>query len=106
MEIGEIAATVQNETRETVELARVDQRYTGKGPKQAAAEHGIALEVVKLTNARRGFVLLPQRWIVERDFGWMSRCPRPTRDPEGPTFSKAFTCLPLPCSCGASPCPR
>jgi transposase len=29
--------------------------------------------VVKHTEAKRGFVLLPRRWVVERSFGWMSR---------------------------------
>ena len=63
-------------------LAYVDQGYTGEPPRQAAAEQGIALEVVKLPNAKRGFVLLPRRWVVERDFGWMSRFRRLARDQE------------------------
>lgn len=29
----------------------------------------IILEVVNLPNVERGFVLLPRRWVVERDFG-------------------------------------
>jgi transposase len=28
------------------------------------------LEVVKLSAAKRGFVLLPRRWVVERRQGW------------------------------------
>ena len=40
---------------------------------RAAVEHGLRLEVVKLPDAKRGFVLLPRRWVVERSFGWMSR---------------------------------
>jgi transposase len=36
-------------------------------------EQGIRLEVVKLPTAKRGFVLLPRRWVVERSFGWMRR---------------------------------
>jgi transposase len=51
-------------------------------PKQAAAAHGIALAVVKLPDAKRGFVLLPRRWVVERDFGWLSRFRRLARDQE------------------------
>src|SRR5699024_2814065 len=72
-QVADIAEAVQAATGETVELAYVDQGYTGETPRQAAAEHGIALEVVKLPAAKRGFVLLPRRWVVERDFGWMSR---------------------------------
>jgi len=34
--------------------------------------HGIKLEVVKLSTAKRGFVLIPRRW-VEGSFGWMLR---------------------------------
>ncbi len=58
------------------------QGYTGETPRQAAADHGIALEVVKLPDVKRGFVLLPRRWVVERDFGWMSRFRRLARDQE------------------------
>jgi transposase len=51
-----------------VELAYVDPGYTGERAQPAAAEHGIALEVVKHPRAKRGFVLLPRRWVVERSF--------------------------------------
>jgi transposase len=72
-QVAEVAEAVQDATGETVELAYVDQGDTGETPRQAAAEQGIALAVVKLPEAKRGFVLLPRRWVVERDFGWMSR---------------------------------
>ena len=42
----------------------------------------IKLDVVKLPTAKRGFVLLPRRWVVERSFGWMSRFRRLARDYE------------------------
>jgi transposase len=73
---------VQQVTGETVEVAFVDQGYTGEWAAQAAAEQGVRLEVVKLPEARKGFVLLPRRWVVERSFGWMSRFRRLTRDYE------------------------
>ena len=73
---------MQAETGETVEIAYVDQAYTGENAADAAAEHGIKLEVVKLPEAKRGFVLLPRRWVVERSFGWMSRFRRLARDYE------------------------
>ncbi len=53
-----------------VEVACVDAGYTGEQPAQDAAAHGIHLEVVKLPEAKRGFVLLPRRWVVERSFAW------------------------------------
>ena len=51
-------------------------------PADAAQAHGIALEVVSLPEAKRGFVLLPRRWVVERSFAWMARCRRLARDYE------------------------
>ena len=81
-QVEALAEAVQDATGETVTLAYVDQGYTGETPKAAAADHGIVLEVVKLPDVTRGFVLLPRRWVVERDFGWMSRFRRLARDQE------------------------
>ena len=81
-QVAELAKRVQAETGETVEIAFVDQGYTGQHAADAAAEHGIKLEVVKLPTAKKGFVLLPRRWVVERSFGWMSRFRRLARDYE------------------------
>jgi transposase len=81
-QVSELAKRVQAETGETVEIAFVDQGYTGEDAADAAEEHGIKLEVVKLPTAKRGFVLLPRRWVVERSFGWMSRFRRLARDYE------------------------
>jgi len=60
----------------------VDQGYTGEKARDAAAEHGIELEVVKLAEAKKGFVLLPRRWVVERSFEWTARFRRLARDYE------------------------
>ena len=81
-QVAELAERVQAETGETVEIAYVDQGYTGENAAAAAEEHGIQLEVVKLPEAKRGFVLLPRRWVVERSFGWMARFRRLARDYE------------------------
>lgn len=81
-QVSELAASVQEVTGHTVELAFVDQGYTGDAPAQAAPEHGMQLEVVKLPQAKRGFVLLPRRWVVERSFAWMTRFRRLARDYE------------------------
>jgi transposase len=59
------------------------------------------LEVVKHTEAKRGFVLLPRRWVVERSFAWTARFRRLARDYErlATTLAAlrylAFTCLML-----------
>ena len=68
VEVGHLAAAIQEPTDESVALAYVDQGYTGERPAEAARTHGITLEVVKLPEAKRGFVLLPRRWVVERSF--------------------------------------
>jgi transposase len=67
---------------QSVELAYVDQGYTGERAASAAQAHGLRLEVVKLPQAKRGFVLLPRRWVVERSFGWAARFRRLARDYE------------------------
>lgn len=77
-----LAARVQEATGDQITLAYVDQGYTGEKTARAAGEHGIALEVVKLADAKRGFVLLPRRWVVERDFAWTTRFRRLVRDYE------------------------
>jgi transposase len=76
------AARVQEVTGRTVEVAFVDHGYTGEDAASQAAAHGIRLEVVKHTEAKKGFVLLPRRWVVERTCGWLGRFRRPTRDYE------------------------
>jgi transposase len=81
-QVDQLAAALQEATGEHVELAYVDQGYTGEAPAAAAAMHGLQLEVVKLPAAKRGFVLLPRRWVVERDFAWASRFRRLARDYE------------------------
>ncbi len=81
-QVEELAERVQEVTGERVEVALVDQGYTGPEPEAAAEEGGIRLEVVKHTQARRGFVLLPRRWVVERSFAWAARFRRLCRDYE------------------------
>ncbi len=80
--MGELAERVQAVTGERVAVAFVDQGYTGDQPAEAAEAEGIRLEVVKLPTTKRGFVLLPRRWVVERSFAWMARCRRLARDYE------------------------
>jgi transposase len=79
-QVAQLAESVQAVTGETIEVAFVDQGYTGEAATQAADTHAIRLEVVKLPDAKRGFVLLPRRWVVERSFGWMARFRRLARD--------------------------
>ena len=81
-EVGRLAEAIQDVTGENVTLAFVDQGYTGSKPAAEARSQGIELEVVKLPEAKRGFVLLPKRWIVERTFAWATRFRRLVKDYE------------------------
>jgi transposase len=100
-QVAQLATAVQAVTGQTVELAWVDHAYTGDAAAEAAQAHGIQLVVVKLPEARRGFVLLPRRWVLERSFGWVARFRRLARDYERLATSLAglhflaFACLML-----------
>jgi len=80
--VEKLAEAVQEITGDTIELAYFDEGYTGDNAAQAAEKHGVRLEVVKHTEAKRGFVLLPRRWVVERSFAWAARFRRLARDYE------------------------
>ena len=98
-QVEELAQAVQEATGESVELAYVDQSYTGEEAAEAAKAKGIRLEVVKHPGAKKGFVLLPRRWVVERDFAWAVRFRRLVKDYERLTTTVAglhfvaFACL-------------
>jgi transposase len=81
-QVGQLAQAVQEVTGQTVELAFVDQGYTGDVPAKVPPQHGLQLEVVKLPEAKHGFVLLPRRWVAERSFAWTARFRRLVRDYE------------------------
>lgn len=89
-EVGRIAKAIQGKTGESVEIAFADKGYTSERPAATAAEHGIALEVIKLPQAKRGFVLLPRRWAVERSLAWATRFRRLAK-PSGSTGRRSTT---------------
>ncbi len=84
-QVAALAAQVQEVTGESVTLTYVDAGYTGDQPAADATQHGMQLEVVTLPEGegpKRGFVLLPRRWVVERNFAWSARFRRLVRDDE------------------------
>jgi len=81
-QVADLVEEVQQATGESVEVAFVDQGYTGEEPAEQAAKRGIRLIVVKLEEAKKGFVLLPRRWVVERSFAWAVRFRRLAKDYE------------------------
>ncbi len=81
-QVADLAEQIQEVTGESVEVAFVDQGYPGEQAAHDAEAQGMRLEVVKLPTAKRGFVLLPRRWVVERSLAWMARFRRLARDYE------------------------
>jgi transposase len=81
-QVAELAEQVQEATNESVEVAFVDQGYTGEQAAQDAEPQGQRLEFHNLPTAQRGCVLMQRRWVVERSFGWMARFRRLARDYE------------------------
>src|SRR5262249_52029504 len=65
-----LAAKGQEVTGDSVVMASVDHGATGAQAAQDAAAHHMHLEVVKLPEAKKGFVLRPKRWVVERSKAW------------------------------------
>ena len=59
-----------------VQKVLLDGGYTGK-PFATAVQSllGASVEVVK-RNKLHTFVVLPKRWVVERSFAWLEKCPR------------------------------
>jgi len=81
-QVQQLTPKVQEVPGETIEMAFVDEGYIGEKAAQAAEGEGIRLEVIKLPDVKKGFVLLPRRWVVERSFGWTARFRRLARDYE------------------------
>jgi putative transposase len=59
-----------------------DGGYAGKLEKWVDEWTGWKMEIVKRSDTAKGFELLPQRWIIERTFGWLMRYRRLVRDHE------------------------
>lgn len=78
-QVERLAAEVQGATGQTVEVAFLDQDYTGEAAAQAANALCLQLVVVKMLKAKRGLVLLPRRWVVERTYAWAARFRRLAR---------------------------
>ena len=81
-QVGQLAQAVQAVVAEPVQIAFVDQGYTGEEPAAAAKAAGLQQQVIKHHEAKRGFILLPRRWVVERSFAWAARFRRLARDYE------------------------
>lgn len=58
-----------------------DGGYGGEKLRSALAGLGNwTLEIIKRSDAAKGFTVLPRRWVVERTFAWLGRCRRLAKD--------------------------
>ena len=94
-EVAHLAEAVQDITAQTVAVAFVDQGYTGEASAEAAAEHGIRLDVVKLPEAKTRLCFAAQavggRAILRLGHPLPSPCPRlrtPARDRPWPPLPR------------------
>jgi len=81
-QVRALAEKVQEVTSDAVEVAFVDQGYTGEQAAQDAQGQHMRLEVVKLPEVKKWVVLLPRRWVVKRSHAWAARFRRLVRDYE------------------------
>ena len=78
-----------------LELVWADGGYNARQVNAAVAKvPSLRIEIVKRSDDRKGFVLLPRRWIVERTFSWFGRNRRLAKDWENlATTLQAFVAL-------------
>jgi len=70
-----------------------DGAYSGDKLQGELAKLGkYTIEIVKRSDATKGFVLLPRRWVVERSLAWLNRNRRLAKDFEA-TIESATTWL-------------
>lgn len=82
---GQVAALCERGQQvmgQHVQVAYVDQGYTGEYAEYAASMPDIDLQGIAKPEGQTGFVLLPRRWVAERSFGWAARFRRLARDYE------------------------
>src|SRR5690242_19832805 len=100
-EVGRLLDAAQEAVQGNLEVAFADAGYNGENAAAAANKQGVELVIVRLPEAKRGFVLLPIRWVAERSLAWTTRFRRLVRDYERyPTTLAglhfvAFACLML-----------
>ncbi len=99
-----LCGDVQQATGHSVKLGWADQGYTGEVAAEAARDNGIDLQIVKLLEAKKGFVLLPRRWVVERSLGgWRDSADSRGTTSAYPKCSAGCISWSLPCSCCLQP---
>ena len=70
-----------------LKLIWADGGYAGKLIPWVWEQCQWVLEIIKRDPTRKGFYVLPRRWVVERTFAWLGRCRRLSKDYEEHTQS-------------------
>ena len=79
-------------------LIWADDIYKGPLVRWVWCCFGWRLQIVKRTDDRKGFQVLPQRWVVERTFAWLGRYRRLSKDYEAlPSSSEAWIYMAMSC---------
>ena len=65
-----------------METVFADGAYAGELEQWTKRFADWKLEIVRRSDAMKGFVVLPKRWIVERTFAWLNRYRRLSKDYE------------------------
>ena len=63
-------------------LIWVDGTYRGKLLNWVVDHCWFLLQPVLRSDDQKGFVVLPQRWVVERTFAWLTQCRRLSKEYE------------------------
>jgi putative transposase len=77
--------TLIRDTYLRIQLIWADGGYAGKLIQWVFSlreTNKFRLEIVKRSDAIKGFYVLPRRWVVERTFGWLGRHRRLSKDYE------------------------
>jgi len=84
----QVLARLAEEDFPRLELLWADSKYHNYALYAWLEENaGYRIEVVSRPEGRRGFVLLPRRWVVERTLAWLGRYRRHSKDYERLTAS-------------------
>jgi putative transposase len=68
---------------QTIKIIWADCSYSGQALFDwALSQFSISLEIVKRKKGKKGFHVLPRRWVVERTFAWLGRSRRLSKDYE------------------------
>jgi transposase len=78
-----------------LELIWADSGYNAHQVSAAVAKvPSLRIEIIKRSDAIKGFVVLPRRWVIERTFSWFGRNRRLAKDWENlATTLQAFVAL-------------